>query len=144
VSKDTAIQWCDSTVNPVMGCGGCELWSADHRGRRTCYAGVLHQRYGRQKGYARDFLAPEVFPGRVELATRWSDLRGKPREARPGKPGGGKPGGGKPGGGKPDGPRYRALGNSIAVPVLRWLGQRIVMVDDILREHAERHTAVTS
>lgn len=32
--------------------------------------------------------------------------------------------------GKPaaDGPRYKALGNSIAVPVLRWVGQRIEMV----------------
>jgi protein gp37 len=24
--KRTAIQWCHSTVNPVMGCHGCELW----------------------------------------------------------------------------------------------------------------------
>jgi len=35
--------------------------------------------------------------------------------------------------GKPcaDGPRYRALGNSMAVPVMRWLGERIAMVDAI-------------
>ena len=26
----------------------------------------------------------------------------------------------------PDGPRYKALGNSWAVPVVRWIGQRIV------------------
>lgn len=25
----------------------------------------------------------------------------------------------------PDGPRYRALGNSMAVPVIRWIGERI-------------------
>src|SRR5437667_10775831 len=24
--KITEIQWCHSTVNPVMGCDGCELW----------------------------------------------------------------------------------------------------------------------
>ncbi len=30
-----------------------------------------------------------------------------------------------------DGPRYKALGNSMAVPVMRWLGERIQMVDDI-------------
>ena len=38
--------------------------------------------------------------------------------------------------GKPaaDGPRYKALGNSMAVPVMRWLGQRIVAVDAILRD----------
>ena len=28
-----------------------------------------------------------------------------------------------------DGPRYRALGNSFAVPVIRWLGDRIAIVD---------------
>ena len=26
-----------------------------------------------------------------------------------------------------DGPRYKALGNSMAVPVMRWLGKRIAM-----------------
>lgn len=31
----------------------------------------------------------------------------------------------------PDGQRYRALGNSMAVPCMRWLGERIQMVDDI-------------
>jgi DNA (cytosine-5)-methyltransferase 1 len=36
--------------------------------------------------------------------------------------------------GKPaaDGPRYRALGNSWAVPVARWIGERIQAVDTIL------------
>jgi DNA (cytosine-5)-methyltransferase 1 len=28
-----------------------------------------------------------------------------------------------------DGPRYRALGNSMAVPVMRWIGKRIALVD---------------
>lgn len=28
-----------------------------------------------------------------------------------------------------DGPRYKALGNSMAVPVMRWIGTRIGMVD---------------
>lgn len=32
-----------------------------------------------------------------------------------------------------DGPRYRALGNSMAVPVMRWLGERIAAVDAIGR-----------
>ena len=38
--------------------------------------------------------------------------------------------------GKPaaDGPRYRALGNSMAVPVMAWIGQRIQIVDDLLQE----------
>ena len=29
----------------------------------------------------------------------------------------------------PDGPRYKAMGNSMAVPVMTWLGERIKMVD---------------
>ena len=32
-----------------------------------------------------------------------------------------------------DGPRYRALGNSMAVPVMCWIGERIAAVDAILR-----------
>ncbi|MEX2577541.1 MAG: hypothetical protein WD342_00675 [Verrucomicrobiales bacterium] len=26
MSEKTKIQWCDSTVNPIMGCAGCELF----------------------------------------------------------------------------------------------------------------------
>jgi DNA (cytosine-5)-methyltransferase 1 len=33
-----------------------------------------------------------------------------------------------------DGPRYKALGNSMAVLVMRWIGQRIAAVDSILRK----------
>ena len=31
----------------------------------------------------------------------------------------------------PDGPRYKAMGNSMAVPVMKWIGQRIEMVDQM-------------
>jgi len=27
----------------------------------------------------------------------------------------------------PDGPRYKAIGNSMAVPVMRWIGQRLMV-----------------
>ena len=30
----------------------------------------------------------------------------------------------------PDGPRYKAMGNSMAVPVMRWIGERIKMIED--------------
>lgn len=33
----------------------------------------------------------------------------------------------------PDGPRYKALGNSMAVPVMRWIGERIQAVDEVLK-----------
>ena len=31
-----------------------------------------------------------------------------------------------------DGPRYAATGNSMAVPVMRWIGERIVLMDKVL------------
>ena len=36
---------------------------------------------------------------------------------------------GKPAEQCPDGPRYKALGNSMAVPVMGWLGRRVEAVD---------------
>jgi site-specific DNA-cytosine methylase len=34
----------------------------------------------------------------------------------------------------PDGPRYKALGNSMAVPVMAWIGQRIEQVEAICKQ----------
>ena len=34
----------------------------------------------------------------------------------------------------PDGPRYKALGNSMAVPVMRWIGERIQAVEELMNE----------
>jgi DNA (cytosine-5)-methyltransferase 1 len=41
--------------------------------------------------------------------------------------------------GKPaaDGPRYKALGNSMAVPVMRWIGSRIALVDSLTSQPNE-------
>jgi DNA (cytosine-5)-methyltransferase 1 len=39
---------------------------------------------------------------------------------------------GKPAEECPDGPRYKACGNSMAVPVMRWIGERIAAVDATL------------
>lgn len=36
---------------------------------------------------------------------------------------------GKPADECPDGPRYKAIGNSFAVPVMRWIGERIAMAE---------------
>ncbi|MGC1782095.1 MAG: DNA cytosine methyltransferase [Acidobacteriaceae bacterium] len=36
-----------------------------------------------------------------------------------------------------DGPRYRALGNSMAVPVMRWIGERIAAVHEIVMHRNE-------
>ena len=39
---------------------------------------------------------------------------------------------GKPSTKCPDGPRYTGIGNSIATPVLRWLGERIQLLENII------------
>jgi site-specific DNA-cytosine methylase len=36
----------------------------------------------------------------------------------------------------PDGPRYKAMGNSMAVPVMAWIGSRIQEVQDIINEQS--------
>lgn len=41
---------------------------------------------------------------------------------------------GKPAEECPDGPRYKAIGNSFAVPVVRWIGERIAMAVDDMKE----------
>lgn len=40
-----------------------------------------------------------------------------------------------------DGPRYKLLGNSMAVPVMRWIGHRITMVHQLLAELRAREAA---
>ncbi len=37
----------------------------------------------------------------------------------------------------PDGPRYRAIGNSMAVPVMRWIGERIAAAMEVAEQPAE-------
>jgi protein gp37 len=81
MSKNTAIHWCDSTCNPVMGCDGCELWDQQHR---YCYAGILHARHGgRNSGYATSFDNVTPFPGRIAEACKWSSLQGEKRNDKP-------------------------------------------------------------
>ncbi len=83
MSSSTKIQWCDSTCNPTMGCEGCELWNTK-TGERSCYAGVLHQRYGGvTKGFSPTFEELTRWPGRMAMAARWTDLTGTSRKDKP-------------------------------------------------------------
>lgn len=69
MSRNTAIQWCDSTVNPTLGCDGCPLWNRRHK---RCYAGKLTRRFGdKNSGFAKDFDIVELKPGRMMQAARW-------------------------------------------------------------------------
>ncbi|MEI7837642.1 MAG: DUF5131 family protein [Planctomycetota bacterium] len=80
MSNKTKIHWCDGTVNPVMGCNGCELWAPR---LKSCYAGVMHEKWSNNIGYSPSFSLPKLFPGRMAKAAKWSNLTGT---ARPGKP----------------------------------------------------------
>jgi protein gp37 len=83
MSATTKIQWCDSTCNPTMGCEGCELWNPK-TGERSCYAGVLHMRYGGvTKGFSPTFEELTFWPGRMAAAARWRDLAGACRKDKP-------------------------------------------------------------
>ena len=84
MASKTPIQWCDSAVNPIMGCCGCELWSGEGSVPPRCYAAFLHlMRGGISKGYAPWFGLPTLFPGRTSQAASWSDLSGTKRQDKP-------------------------------------------------------------
>jgi protein gp37 len=82
MGRETAIQWCDSSLNLQMGCAGCELWDPA-RGARHCYAGRLTEKFGGRAGWPESFDKPALFLHRLDGALRWPDLTGA---ARPGKP----------------------------------------------------------
>lgn len=81
MSRDTNIEWCDSSVNPVMGCKGCELWSPTEGG--TCYAARMVDQYAGNKGMPVNFQTPTKFEGRMSEATKWGNLAGKDRSDKP-------------------------------------------------------------
>ena len=81
MSDKTKIQWCDSTVNPTMGCDGCELWTAKVK---KCYAGAMHvRRGGKTKGFSPTFEELTFWPGRMARAARWRDLADMSRDDKP-------------------------------------------------------------
>lgn len=68
-----------------MGCDGCELWNPK---RKSCYAGIITERYTKNgllpnPGYPRNFATVTKFPGRMDEAARWRDLRGVERKDKP-------------------------------------------------------------
>lgn len=81
MSERTDIQWCDSTINPTMGCDGCELWTATEK---KCYAGRQHvRRAGKTKGFSPTFEQVTFWPGRMAKAAHWRDQAGTVREDKP-------------------------------------------------------------
>ena len=79
MSAETKIEWADSTVNPTIGCDGCELWNPDDD-VRVCYAGKLTRRFGRSnRGLGENFDEVVTAPYRMKDAADWPDLRGQQR-----------------------------------------------------------------
>jgi len=83
MSKETSIEWSDSSLNLMMGCDGCELWNPA-KGVKHCYAGTLTDRYaGHSTGYPAAFDKPKLFLERLKPALKWGDLAGKDRPDKP-------------------------------------------------------------
>lgn len=82
MGKNTKIEYCDSTCNPVPFCLGCELYNEDSA-ENHCYAKALSNRMAGLRGWPASFQSTAYFPHRIERALRWSDLTGIDR---PGKP----------------------------------------------------------
>jgi protein gp37 len=78
----TKISYCDSTINPMMGCTGCELYHPDPS-KNHCYAATLINRYAGNKGWPNSFNEMKHFPERLDKALRWRDLTGKDRPNKP-------------------------------------------------------------
>lgn len=82
MANKSSIEYIDSTVNPVDGCDGCELWTHGNGG--TCYAAIIHRRFtGRGQAYPKPFDVVVERPGRMIKAAKMRSLVGV---NRPGKP----------------------------------------------------------
>lgn len=80
----TKIEYPDSTINPSMGCSGCELYNPSWPNEKQhCYAAIMTKIYAGNKGWPKDFSKPELFEHRVKQACDWSDLTGTDRPDKP-------------------------------------------------------------
>lgn len=83
MSEDTLIEWCDSTLNLMAGCDGCELWrNGKGNNVQLCYAGKLVERYRGVPGWPERFTKPVIYPDRINKAVKWSDLTGRLRQEK--------------------------------------------------------------
>ena len=74
--KKTTIQWCHSTVNPVMGCDGCELWPGKEKIVADLATAIIASGGARsvtniQKSISKligDLETSQIYTNRVQLA----------------------------------------------------------------------------
>lgn len=87
VGRNSDIEYVDSTINPEMGCDGCELYNpklpADDL-RQTCYANTWVTRFaGKSAGYPASFSEPKLFTERIAQACAWPNLTHVIRPSKP-------------------------------------------------------------
>lgn len=73
MSIKTNIQWCDSTVNPMMACDGCELWPTIAQLVETI--AMIAETPGEKQRIKSEFselLPSDVYHRRAEFAARFS------------------------------------------------------------------------
>ena len=107
-------------------CGNTPQIYGKLRGRGKTITGCLSTRTGAYDRQELDSLIYDYEAKTVRLLTPVEEerLQGFPDHYTDIKPKG------KP---TPDAPRYKALGNSMAVPVMNWIGQKIQKVEDIIK-----------
>jgi protein gp37 len=80
MAKKSGVTWCDSAVNPTIGCVGCEIWNPK-AGVYKCYAGKMYRRF---HPHAIPFESGvKERPGRMAECRKWPDLTGKRRPLKP-------------------------------------------------------------
>ena len=117
------------TLQSFMGTGGCNVPMVNTASvTQADVAGPLDAHYykgpGSRQGGEREYVAhPPAMAVRRLTPTECERLQGFPDNWSriPWK--------GKPEDQCPDGPRYKACGNSMAVPVMRWIGEQIARVE---------------
>lgn len=82
MAKETKIHYCDSAVNAIIGCDGCELYNKNGT-TQICYAYHVVKQYAGLKGWPVSFDTPTLFPSRIAQAARWSDLTHTARAEKP-------------------------------------------------------------
>ena len=84
MGRYTKIGYCHSTVNPLVGCAGCELWGKNNAPEDNhCYAATLVEKWAGKKGWPEAFDEPAFYLARLEKALRWGPPKAKDIKEKP-------------------------------------------------------------
>lgn len=82
MAEKSSIGYIDSSINPIRGCGGCELWNPKTN-TKICYAGRMISRWSNGSAWPDEFAKPIFINGQLEKTHNWSDLTGQARMGKP-------------------------------------------------------------